>query len=80
MHINVSMGCALFCSLCRRFAEDVTLMQQMGLKQYRFSISWPRILSGGTGPVNKHGVKFYHDLIDTLLAAGVEPVPTLYHW
>lgn len=61
--------------------EDVQLMKQLGLKAYRFSISWSRILPDGTdGNVNEEGVQFYSNLIDALLEAGIEPFLTLYHW
>lgn len=63
-----------------RFKEDVALMKQQGLKAYRFSIAWTRILPEGRGQVNQAGLKFYSDLIDELLAAGIEPMVTLYHW
>ena len=55
-------------------------MKQMGLKAYRFSISWPRILPEGVGQVNQAGVKFYQDLCDELLTNGIQPLVTLYHW
>lgn len=55
-------------------------MKQQGLKAYRFSIAWTRILPEGRGRVNQAGLKFYSDLIDELLAAGIEPMVTLYHW
>lgn len=57
-----------------RFKEDVALMKQQGLKAYRFSIAWTRILPEGRGQVNQAGLKFYSDLIDELLAAGIEPI------
>ena len=63
-----------------RYREDVALMAEMGLKAYRFSIAWARILPEGRGKVNEAGVKFYNDLIDELLKNGIEPVITLYHW
>jgi beta-galactosidase len=63
-----------------RFHEDVALMAEMGLKAYRFSISWPRIQPTGYGEPNPEGLRFYSDLIDELLAHGVEPWVTLYHW
>ena len=55
-------------------------MKKMGLKAYRFSMDWSRLLPEGTGRVNETGVKFYSDLIDELLANGVEPFITMYHW
>lgn len=63
-----------------RFAEDIALMAEMGLKAYRFSVSWPRIYPQGAGEVNEAGLAFYDRLIDALLAHGIEPVLTLYHW
>ncbi|TYZ54921.1 hypothetical protein PybrP1_000100 [[Pythium] brassicae (nom. inval.)] len=63
-----------------RYKEDVQLMKNMGLKHYRLSISWPRILPAGTGSVNEQGVDFYNRLFDELLANGIEPLVTLYHW
>ncbi|CNK44919.1 putative glycosyl hydrolase [Yersinia frederiksenii] len=63
-----------------RFREDVALMAEMGMKSYRFSISWPRLLPTGRGEVNAAGVKFYSELIDALLEHHIEPMITLYHW
>jgi len=63
-----------------RYAEDVALMQEIGLDAYRFSISWPRVLPEGTGPVNEAGLDFYERLVDTLLEAGITPYTTLFHW
>lgn len=68
------------CDHYHRFREDVQLMKQLGLKSYRFSISWPRLLPQGTGKVNEAGIRFYSDLVDELLAAGIQPCATLYHW
>lgn len=63
-----------------RYLEDVELFAELGLKAYRFSIAWPRIQPKGTGPVNQPGVDFYHRLIDALLARGIEPIVTMYHF
>lgn len=63
-----------------RYQEDVGLMQEIGLQAYRFSISWPRVIPAGTGAVNEKGLAFYDRLIDALLAAGIEPWVTLFHW
>ncbi|XP_039746608.1 myrosinase 1-like [Pararge aegeria] len=64
-----------------QWREDVRIAAEMGLQFYRFSISWPRVLpSGFTDKINKAGVRYYSDLIDALLAEGIEPVVTLYHW
>ena len=64
----------------RRYKEDVALMKDMGAKAYRFSIAWPRIFPNGTGEPNPKGLDFYSRLVDELLAAGIEPFATLYHW
>src|ERR1051326_1374205 len=63
-----------------RMQEDVNLMADMGLGAYRFSIAWPRILPEGTGKVNGQGLDFYDRLVDELLAKGITPAATLYHW
>lgn len=63
-----------------RMEEDVALMAEMHLKAYRFSISWPRVLPHGTGVVNERGLDFYNRLVDALLARGIQPLVTLYHW
>ncbi|CAI9760942.1 unnamed protein product [Fraxinus pennsylvanica] len=65
-----------------RYKEDVKLMKKIGLNAYRFSISWSRVLPGGSldAGVNKEGIKYYNNLIDTLLAHGIEPYVTLFHW
>ena len=63
-----------------RFREDVALMAEMGLKAYRFSVSWPRIYPAGRGVLNEAGLAFYETLIDSLLEHHIEPVLTIYHW
>jgi beta-galactosidase len=63
-----------------RWREDVDLMKELGINAYRFSISWPRIFPGPSGPPNEAGLRFYDELIDGLLDAGIEPWVTLYHW
>jgi len=68
------------CDHYHRFREDVALMKEIGLKAYRFSLSWARLLPEGTGKVNETGVRFYNDLIDALLENGIEPHITLHHW
>jgi beta-glucosidase len=70
----------LACDHYRRYREDVSLMRELGLNAYRFSISWSRILPEGTGSVNEKGLDFYRRLVDELLAAGIRPMATLYHW
>jgi beta-glucosidase len=68
------------CDHYHRYKEDVALMKAMGLQAYRLSVSWPRVLPEGTGAVNAKGLDFYDRLIDELLAAGITPWVTLYHW
>lgn len=68
------------CDHYNRFREDVEMMSAMGIKNYRFSISWTRILPDGTGRVNPAGLRFYSDLVDALLEKGIEPMVTLFHW
>ncbi|AIY81863.1 glycoside hydrolase family 1 protein [Clostridium botulinum] len=63
-----------------RFKEDVKLFSEMGLKAYRFSIAWTRIIPQGTGKVNEKGIKFYNDLIDELNKYNIEPVVTMFHF
>lgn len=63
-----------------RWPEDIALMREMGLKAYRFSVSWPRVLPRGRGVVNEKGLEFYDRLIDGLLEAGIQPWLCLYHW
>lgn len=63
-----------------RYAEDVALARGLGLDRYRFGISWVRILPDGSGSPNPAGLDYYSRLVDELLAAGVTPFPTLYHW
>lgn len=63
-----------------RYKEDVALMAEMGLKAYRFSVAWSRIIPDGNGEVNEAGLQFYENLIDELLAHNIEPVLTIYHW
>ena len=63
-----------------RFKEDVQLMKGLGVKTYRFSIAWPRVFPQGSGAPNPKGLDFYSRLVDELLANGIEPFATLYHW
>jgi beta-glucosidase len=71
---------ATACDHYHRWAEDVDLLDRLGVDAYRFSIAWPRVVPEGRGPVNKAGLDFYDRLVDALLARGIEPVPTLFHW
>lgn len=68
------------CDHYHRIEEDVALMKEMGLKTYRFSISWPRIIPAGTGAINPEGIAFYNKLINELIKADIVPMVTLYHW
>ncbi|MBX3723587.1 MAG: beta-glucosidase [Turneriella sp.] len=68
------------CDHYNRMPEDVALMQRLGLQAYRFSLAWTRILPNNTSAVNAKGIDFYNRLIDRLLAAGIRPFMTLYHW
>lgn len=63
-----------------KYKEDIAYMRKMGLKAYRFSVSWSRILPDGEGEVNEKGLAFYESLIDELRANDIEPILTLYHW
>ncbi len=71
---------AVACDHYNRMKEDVAMIKKMGHKVYRFSVSWPRIIPNGTGAINEQGLQFYSDLVDELLAQGIEPYLTLYHW
>lgn len=68
------------CDHYHRWPEDIRLMQDIGIDAYRFSIAWPRILPDGRGRINEPGIAFYDRLVDGLLAAGITPWVTLYHW
>jgi beta-glucosidase len=68
------------CDHYHRWPEDVALMKGLGLKAYRFSVAWPRVIPEGRGAVNEKGLDFYSRLVDGLLAAGIEPYVTLFHW
>ena len=68
------------CDNYHRYEEDVKLMAKIGIKAYRFSISWARIIPEGTGKINQKGIDFYNNLINCLIAHGIEPYITVYHW
>ena len=68
------------CDHYHRYRDDVALMRQLGLRAYRFSISWPRVLPAGRGALNPAGLDFYERIVDELLAANIQPYVTLYHW
>ncbi|XP_046557696.1 lactase-phlorizin hydrolase-like [Haliotis rubra] len=69
------------CDSYHKYPEDVRLLKNLGVDLYRFSIAWPRIFPDGTkASINPAGIQYYHRLLDALLAAGIEPMVTLYHW
>ncbi len=68
------------CDHYHRYRDDIVLMRRLGVQAYRFSIAWPRVLPLGRGKPNELGLAFYDRLIDTILAAGIEPWLCLYHW
>jgi beta-glucosidase len=68
------------CDHYHRYEEDVALLARLGVDAYRFSIAWTRIQPDGTGPAEERGLAFYDRLVDALLAAGIAPMPTLFHW
>nr|BBA65140.1 beta-glycosidase [uncultured microorganism] len=68
------------CDHYHRYPEDIAIMRDLGVKAYRFSIAWPRILPDGDGAVNEAGLDFYERLVDGLLEAGIAPFATLFHW
>jgi beta-glucosidase len=79
---NISDGSdpRLACDHYHRWREDIELLRWLGVNAYRFSIAWPRILPTGSGTVNTAGLDFYERLVDALLAVGIRPFVTLYHW
>jgi beta-glucosidase len=68
------------CDHYHRWREDLELLGELGVNLYRFSISWPRVMPTGKGPLNQEGVDFYSRLVDGLLEHGITPLITLYHW
>ena len=68
------------CEFYTRYREDIRLMKELGIRAYRFSLNWTRLLPDGIGRVNEAGVDFYNRVIDELLANGIEPYITLFHW
>ncbi|TYL53110.1 GH1 family beta-glucosidase [Agromyces mariniharenae] len=64
----------------RRWRDDLALLAELGVDDYRFSIAWPRVQPDGTGAVNAAGLDHYARMVDGLLEAGIRPLPTLYHW
>lgn len=68
------------CDHYNRYPEDIEIMQSLGLKAYRLSVAWPRIMPDGQGVINQEGLDFYDRVIDRLLEAGIDPWITLFHW
>ncbi len=78
-HIKRNANGDVTCDHYHRYKEDVARMKELGLKSYRFSVSWPRVMPE-RGVVNEKGIQFYRNLVDELVQAGIEPLCTLYHW
>ena len=76
-HIRSGDTGDIACDVYHRFREDIALMKKLGIKAYRFSISWPRVIPDGDGEVNEAGLRFYDELVDELLKNGIEPLITL---
>jgi beta-glucosidase len=71
---------AVACDFYHRYSDDIALMRELGIDAFRFSIAWPRVLPEGRGRVNAKGLDFYDKLVDELLANGIAPYVTLFHW
>lgn len=78
--VNNNNNGDIACDHYHHYKEDVQIMKEICLKAYRFSISWPRVIPAGRGKVNEKGLDFYDKLVDELLANGIEPYVTLFHW
>jgi beta-glucosidase len=79
-HIHGNETGDVACDHYHRWQDDIQLLRDLGVKAYRFSISWPRVLPEGIGAVNSAGLDFYDRLVDALVGADIQPWPTLYHW
>lgn len=77
--IKNGANCHIACDHYHRWKDDVALIKKMGLKSYRFSISWSRVMPS-EGVVNQKGLQFYSDLVDELIKNGIEPLVTIFHW
>ncbi len=75
-HDNLDVACDHY----HRYKDDVKLMKSLGMRNYRLSLAWPRIIPGGTGAVNRQGLDFYKRLFDAMHKAGITPWVTLFHW
>ncbi|MBQ8689522.1 MAG: family 1 glycosylhydrolase [Clostridia bacterium] len=79
-HVAYGDDGKIACDHYHRYKEDVALMKEIGLKSYRFSVSWARIFPTSDGKANEKGIQFYKDLTNELINAGIVPICTLYHW
>jgi beta-glucosidase len=79
-HIKDASSGDVACDHYHRWREDIALMGELGHAAYRFSIAWPRVIPAGRGAVNERGLDFYSRLVDGLLAKGITPYATLFHW
>ena len=79
-HVFEGQTGEIACDHYHRWQEDLTLLQRMGVRHYRFSVSWPRLIPEGTGRLSRTGMDFYDRLVDGMLARGIAPHCTLYHW
>ncbi len=79
-HVDLDATGDVACDQYHRYPDDIALMAELGLPAYRFSIAWPRIYPQGRGAINQAGLAHYDRLVDALLAAGLTPWVTLYHW
>lgn len=79
-HIKNGDSGDIACDTYHRIEEDIRLMKEHGVKAYRFSLSWPRIIPDGDGTINPLGLDYYSHVVDLLITAGIKPVVTLYHW
>lgn len=68
------------CDHYHRYPSDAALLAELGIRHYRLSVAWPRVIPEGTGAINPRGLDFYDRLIDALLAQGITPWVTLFHW
>jgi beta-glucosidase len=71
---------AIACDFYHRYRSDIALMRELGVNAFRLSVAWPRVVPDGRGRVNEAGLDFYDRIVDELLANGIEPLVTLYHW
>lgn len=79
-NIKLQQNADRACDHYHLWKSDIAIMKSLGIQSYRFSLAWPRLQPLGSGAANQHGIDFYSRIIDELLAAGIRPFPTLYHW